>query len=71
MLYEVITDAMVETKNRLIDHGQQNPVGNEPGVIIGFSRDLAEFLRQIPGPFKGLFGGGNALDDLHKRNNFV
>jgi len=38
---------MIEAENSLIDHGQQNPVGDKARIVVGQGRRFAEFYRKI------------------------
>ena len=61
-----LADPMIETEDRLVDHRQQNPIGDKPWEIIRLRRCLAETFSENLGCLVGLVRGGKATDNLHK-----
>ena len=62
---------MIEAVDGLVDHRQQDAVGDEPGVVVGLGRRLAESEGEIPGDLERLLRGrqpGDDLDQLHHRH---
>ena len=60
------TDALVETEYCLIDHRQQDTVGNKPWKIVGFCRCFSELLAKLPGDIKSFLGCGQPTDNLNQ-----
>src|SRR5208337_5642052 len=58
--------ALIEAVHRFIDHGHEDAVDEEPGIVTGLRRGLAELEAQVPGQRKGLLGSGQRPDQLHQ-----
>jgi len=59
-------DAVVQAIDRLVDHRQQDAVGDESRIVARLGGRFAEAQRQVPGDLEGLVGGRQAADHLHQ-----